>query len=190
MTLLIQAVACVVVFLWASFFEWFIHRNFMHARRFPLEEAYRGHTLLHHQIYHGERFFAKKEDHPPHLMLRPITFPSILLLHVPFFLLFEWLTGISILWGGSVACVLYYVGYEYTHYLMHVPAGHFVERFRWFQFLREHHRLHHTFARRNYNVFVPLADACLGTLVTSDSPEGRPRRSRRSSSRKKSARRL
>ena len=49
---------------------------------------------------------------------------------------------------------------------MHAPRGHFVERFRWFQFLREHHRFHHDYQRCNFNVLLPLPDLCFGTLVT------------------------
>ena len=49
---------------------------------------------------------------------------------------------------------------------MHKPRVAFIERSRWFQFLKKHHRIHHVYMNRNLNVLVPLADLVLGTLVT------------------------
>jgi sterol desaturase/sphingolipid hydroxylase (fatty acid hydroxylase superfamily) len=103
----------------------------------------------------------------------------MLLFHVPFFWAFQYFTGIPMFWGAMAGCTLYFVGYEYTHYLMHVPKGHYVERFRWFLFLREHHRLHHKYMLRNLNVFIPLADLCFGTLVTSEGWRSKPQKRRR-----------
>ena len=71
-------------------------------------------------------------------LLRWYAFPGMLLLHLPVFALIQWITGWHLFWGGVAGATLYFLGYEYTHYLMHVPRGHYVERFRWFRFLREH----------------------------------------------------
>ena len=60
----------------------------------------------------------------------------------------------------------YYVGYESLHYFMHKPSLQFIERSRYFQFLKRHHRIHHVHMNRNLNVLLPLADLVLGTLVT------------------------
>jgi sterol desaturase/sphingolipid hydroxylase (fatty acid hydroxylase superfamily) len=68
--------------------------------------------------------------------------------------------------SGVITFLLYYVGYEGFHYLMHRPSVPFVERSRWFRFLERHHRIHHVHMDRNLNVLFPLADAVLGTLVT------------------------
>ena len=168
MTIFIEVIAAIVLFLYSSFFEWFIHRNFMHTPRFPLQDAFRGHTMIHHKQYHGETFTAEPGKHPTNVMMRWYAFPSLLAGHMVLFGLFQWLTGLPIFWGASLGCTIYFVGYEYTHYLMHVPKGHFVERFGWYRFLLNHHRLHHKYMLRNLNVFVPLADLCLGTLVTAE----------------------
>jgi hypothetical protein len=152
-------------FFYACFFEWVLHRYFMHRPRFPLQDAFRGH-MEHHRTFRGEEFATYQEGHAHGVTLRWYAFPLIILGHLPFFLAFQTLTGLPTVWGAVSACVLYFAGYEYTHYLMHVPRGHFVERFQWFRFIREHHRLHHEHMRYNYNVFIPLADACLGTLIT------------------------
>ncbi len=159
-----QALSFAVWFLYACLFEWVAHRYFMHAPRFPLKDAFRGH-MEHHRTFRGDHRFDVDDPEPVHgVTLRWYAFPGILLGHVPVFLLLEALLGVPMLWGAVAACSIYFAGYEYTHYLMHVPRGHFVERFAWFRFIREHHRIHHRYMRCNYNVFVPLADACLGTL--------------------------
>lgn len=164
MPFLSEATAFVVVFVWACFFEWIVHRYFMHRPIFPLKDAFRGH-MEHHQLYRGDhRFDARGAGHSHGVALRWYAFPGMLLLHMPLFALAQWATGLPVFWGAVAACVVYFAGYEYTHYLMHVPKGHYVERFGWFRFIREHHRLHHLHMRCNYNVFIPFADACLGTL--------------------------
>jgi hypothetical protein len=151
----------------------------MHVRRFPLHDAFRGHTLVHHRIYHGADFLAKGPGRPPHVALRWYAFPGMILAHLPVFALVQWATGWPTFWGAVSGCTLYFAGYEYTHYLMHVPRGHLVERFGWFKFLREHHRLHHKYMLRNLNVFIPLADVCFGTLVTAEGWRSKPAKRQR-----------
>lgn len=168
MQIAIGIVLGVLWFTYCSFFEWFVHRHIMHVKRFPLHDAFRGHTQVHHQIYHGENYLAKKPGRPPYVALRWYAFPGMLLFHLPIFALLQWLTGLPMMVSGLIGCSLYFIGYEYTHYFMHVPRGHPIEKYRWFLFLREHHRLHHKYMLRNLNVFIPLADLCLGTLVTSE----------------------
>ena len=180
-----QACACLVCFVYASFYEWFVHRHIMHVRRFPLHDAFRGHTLGHHQLFHGKTFLVPDGTKPSEITLRWYAFPAMLGMHLPFLALFQWLTGLPTFWGGVAGLTLYFAGYEYTHYLMHAPSGHFVERFRWFLFLRNHHRLHHKYMLRNLNVFIPLADVCLGTLVTAEGWRSKPARRSRFLTRKK-----
>ena len=163
-----EALAAAVVFFYACLFEWVAHRYFMHAPRFPLADAFRGH-MEHHRLYRADHRFQVEEDAKPGgVAMRWYAFPVMLVCHAPVFALIQWAIGVPVFWGAMIACSLYFAGYEYSHYLMHVPKGHAVERFGWFRFMREHHRLHHRFMRCNYNVFVPLADACLGTLRTKD----------------------
>jgi hypothetical protein len=165
-----EIIACVVLFLYSSYFEWFVHRHLMHVKRpFPFQEAFKGHTLVHHQLYHWNgKFEATGPGRPPHVALRWYAFPIMIGLHMIFFAMFEWLTHWQIFWGATLGCILYFTGYEYTHYLTHVPKGHLIERFRWFHFIKEHHRLHHKYYLRNLNVFIPLGDLTFGTLVTSE----------------------
>jgi sterol desaturase/sphingolipid hydroxylase (fatty acid hydroxylase superfamily) len=55
--------------------------------------------------------------------------------------------------------------YEYMHWCMHIPRKRMVERSGIFFRLNGHHLLHHRYMNRNFNVVLPLADLCLGTLL-------------------------
>jgi hypothetical protein len=175
-TLAIEIAAGIIAFTYSSFFEWYVHRYIMHVKRpFPLSDAFRGHTLVHHQIYRWDKSFeAQGPGRPQHVALRWYAFPVMIVCHAPIFWLLQFLTHLPIMWPMLIGCTLYFTGYEYTHYLMHVPKGHYVERFRIFRFIKEHHRLHHKYMLRNLNVFIPLADACFGTLVTSEGWRSKP----------------
>ncbi len=64
-----------------------------------------------------------------------------------------------------VAFVGYYAAYEYMHWCMHLPKSRRVERSWIFYRLNGHHLLHHRYMHKNYNVVMPFADLCLGTLL-------------------------
>jgi sterol desaturase/sphingolipid hydroxylase (fatty acid hydroxylase superfamily) len=68
--------------------------------------------------------------------------------------------------GGIV--LLYYFAYEGFHYLMHKPSLPWIERRGFFKFIERHHKLHHVYMGKNFNVVLPLADLLLGTLVLTD----------------------
>src|SRR4051812_39032935 len=176
MLLWTEGLAAVVCMVYACFFEWVLHRHFMHAPRFPLQDGFRGH-MEHHQRFRADsRFEALDDDHADGIALRWYAFPLIILAHLPLFFFVEWATGYPTVWGATAGCALYFAGYEYTHFAMHAPRQRWFEKFGWFRFMRDHHRLHHEKMRCNYNVFVPLADLCLGTLVTERSLGQKARR--------------
>lgn len=179
MVYFIYLIAGLIAFIYSSYFEWFVHRHIMHVKRFPLHDAFRGHTLVHHQIYKGDHFEAQGPGRPKHVALRWYAFPSMIALHVPIFMCLQYAIHLPVLWPMTIGCTLYFIGYEYTHYLMHVPKGHYVERYRWFRFIKEHHRLHHKYMLRNLNVFIPLGDISFGTLVTAEGRRSKPAKRRR-----------
>jgi sterol desaturase/sphingolipid hydroxylase (fatty acid hydroxylase superfamily) len=155
-------------FLWVlygSVFEWYWHRYWMHQLRHP-KEAFRGHAVVHHGLYRGDDSYFVTEEHVEHILLKPYALPAIFLMHLPVVWLIDRYLVANTAIGAMTACVLYFVIYEYMHYNMHVPRGHWVERFRWFQFLRQHHKLHHKYQQKNFCVLFPLADWVLGTMVT------------------------
>ena len=155
--------------IYASFFEWYWHKYWMHQVR-PPKEAFRGHTVVHHGVYKGDdRFFLPDDKHPNHILLKPYALPAIILAHLPILLLIEKFWIPNVLWGAMVTMLVYFVIYEYMHWNMHVPRKQFVERFHWFQFLRSHHKLHHQYYQVNFCVLFPLADWVMGTLETETS---------------------
>jgi sterol desaturase/sphingolipid hydroxylase (fatty acid hydroxylase superfamily) len=48
---------------------------------------------------------------------------------------------------------------------MHLPKKRHVERSGIFFRLNGHHLLHHRYMRKNFNVVLPFADLCCGTLL-------------------------
>lgn len=161
-----QTLAGVFCILYGSFFEWYWHKYWMHQPR-PPKEAFHGHTIVHHGIYKGdESFFLGEEDHPQHILLKPYALPAIIVAHLPIVLAIEFFLVRNVALGALIATILYFVVYEYMHWTMHVPGGKWVERFRWFQFLRAHHKLHHRYHMKNFCVLFPLADWVMGSLET------------------------
>jgi hypothetical protein len=82
--------------------------------------------------------------------------------------------------------LLYYAGYEGFHFLMHKPSMAWIENSPYFQFLKQHRRIHRVHMDRNLSVLLPLADWCLGTLVldapaVATTPESARRLARRHS---------
>lgn len=167
--LLTQVLSGLCWVLYGSFFEWFWHKYWMHTPRVP-KEAFHGHTIVHHGLYKGDQsYFVEEGDDPEHILLKPYALPLIFLVHLPVMLAIDRYLVPHTAIGGMIACVAYFLIYEYMHWNMHVPRGHFVERYRWFQFLRQHHKLHHRYMQKNFCVLFPLADWCFGTLITEES---------------------
>jgi hypothetical protein len=158
----------------ASLFEWAFHRYWLHRPWLP-KNCFTQHTLIHHQLCKFEDTFhvVEEEQH------EALTFmwwggPMLIALNVaPWVILSIVLHafGMSLPYLAFVitfasVLALYYAGYEGLHYLMHKPTFPFVERSRFFQFIKRHHRIHHVYMNRNLNVLLPLADLMLGTFVT------------------------
>lgn len=145
----------------------------MHQPRFP-REAFRGHTIVHHGLYRGdESFFLEEGAHPAHILLKPYALPAIIAVHLPVVWAIERYLWAHTAVGAITACIAYFIVYEYVHWNIHIPRGHFIERFRWFHFLRTHHKLHHRYYQKNFCVLFPLADWLLGTLITEETLQRR-----------------
>jgi hypothetical protein len=150
----------------ASFFEWALHRYFMHKPwrgfRYPFET----HTLVHHHIF--------KADEPYHLINEKDkkTIPMawwngpviVALCQLPFLIWAFFAHKWSVLCGAAIACTLYFTAYEYLHWCMHLPKQRRLEKSRIFYRLNGHHLLHHRYMQKNFNVVLPLVDLLLGTL--------------------------
>jgi sterol desaturase/sphingolipid hydroxylase (fatty acid hydroxylase superfamily) len=67
--------------------------------------------------------------------------------------------------GAFLAFASYFAAYEYMHWCMHLPKRRPIERSGIFFRLNGHHLLHHRYMGKNFNVVLPLADLCMGTLL-------------------------
>jgi len=158
----------------ASFVEWAFHRYWLHRPWLP-KGCFTSHTLVHHQLCKfGDTFEIVEEEQHESLTFKWWGGPLLILIILSPWLCLAWwsaaigwaLPRLPFLIALGVTTSLYYAGYEGLHHLMHMPRFPWVERARWFQFLKKHHRIHHIKMNRNLNVLVPIADFFLGTLVT------------------------
>jgi len=172
-TALAVFVAIPLATLQASFFEWTFHRFWLHRPWLP-KNVFTAHTLVHHQLCKFEDTFQVTEDEQHEALTFQWWGGALLVgLNMVPWALILWglaafgihLPALAILITGAAVVAVYYVGYEGFHYLMHKPSLGFIERSRFFRFLERHHRIHHYRMDRNLNVFLPIADFLLGTLV-------------------------
>ena len=178
----------------ASFVEWAFHRYWLHRPWLP-KDCFTTHTLIHHQLCkHDDTFHAVEEEQHEALTFAWWGGPTLVALNMVPWVLAAWgmvAVGLQLPYAAFLITVastilVYYVGYEGFHFLMHKPTLPFIENSRPFLFLKRHHRIHHVHMDRNLNVLLPFADLVLGTLVTevpapSPTPESARRLARRHS---------
>ncbi len=150
-----------------SFFEWSLHRYIMHRPFFSFTYPFRSHALVHHHIFKSDHTYHVIHDkdkkiipmawwNGPVLVLSGML--PVLGLTLPFG---RWDAAL----GVCLAFSVYYGVYEYMHWCMHLPKARRVERSWIFYRLNGHHLLHHRYMHKNFNVVMPFADLCLGTLM-------------------------
>ena len=152
---------------YASFLEWLLHRYLMHRPIGKFRYPYERHALVHHRIFRADHTYHLIDEKDAQTI--PMAWwngPLLIALEVQPFVLAAFLTGQwGFLCGAVVACIGYYGAYEYMHWCMHLPKKRQVERSGIFLRLNGHHLLHHRYMGRNFNVVLPLADLCFGTLL-------------------------
>lgn len=151
----------------ASFFEWTLHRYFMHQPLGKFRYPFERHALIHHHIFKADHSYhlineRDKETIPMAWWNGPVLVGCC---QVPFLIAALISQKWGLLCGAGVSCTLYYAMYEYLHWCMHLPKQRHVERSGIFFRLNGHHLLHHRYMHKNFNVVLPLADLCLGTLI-------------------------
>jgi hypothetical protein len=161
------AIGICVGCIFASFFEWYLHRYIMHRPLGKFRYPYERHALIHHRIF--------KADHTYHLVHEEdkLTIPMawwngpilIAASASPFLVIAIISRKWGLACGAGMACICYYAAYEYIHWCMHLPKKRYVERSGVFFRLNGHHLLHHRYMGKNFNVVCPLADLFLGTLL-------------------------
>lgn len=151
----------------ASFFEWVLHKYVMHRPVGKFRYAFHAHAVVHHQIFKADQTYhllnEKDKETIPMAWWNGAVLVAIGI--IPFALI-SWATGQwAFALGGLVAFTAYYCFYEYIHWCMHLPKARRIEKPSWFRKLNGHHLLHHRYMHKNFNVVLPLADYLLGTLL-------------------------
>jgi hypothetical protein len=161
------AAGLVLAAVYASFFEWVLHRYIMHRPVPGFHYPFERHALVHHRIFKADPSYHLRREEDKHTI--PMAWwngPVLILVGAVPLVILAWRLGHWALLGGAIpACAGYYAAYEYLHWCMHLPRKRYVERSGIFFRLNGHHLLHHRYLGRNFNVVLPLADLCLGTLL-------------------------
>ena len=151
----------------ASFFEWVLHRFLMHRPVGKFTYPFERHTLIHHRIFRADPSYHLHREEDKHTI--PMAWwngPVLIAVGViPFGIASIYFGGWGFFSGSIISCCAYYGVYEYMHWCMHLPRKRYLERTGIFFRLNGHHLLHHRYMNRNFNVVLPLADLCLGTLL-------------------------
>ncbi|MDZ4743273.1 MAG: fatty acid hydroxylase [Verrucomicrobiota bacterium] len=151
---------------YASFFEWTLHRYIMHKNWSFFSYPFRSHAIVHHTVFKADAtYHVQKETDKRIVPMAWWNAPILWSLHIPLFLFVQYLIGAPIFWGMMAAMICYYFTYEYMHWCMHIPKNRHVEHSPIYFRLNGHHLLHHRYMHKNYNVVMPLADLLLGTLL-------------------------
>jgi hypothetical protein len=157
-----------VTFLFANFFEWWIHRFVMHrpSQIKAFRAIYNRHTLMHHQFFtEQEMRFADHHDwrvtfFPPYAL---VTFT---MMSIPPALILGWLISPNVGWLLISTTTSMYLIYEFMHFCCHVDDNWFVRNAPLVNTIRRHHTAHHNqsiMMERNMNLTFPVMDWLLGT---------------------------
>jgi hypothetical protein len=151
----------------ASFFEWTLHRFFMHRHTLGFRYPFERHALVHHRIFKADHTYHLVHEHDKRTI--PMAWWNgpvlVALCQLPLLIAAIISRKWGLVCGGAMACTVYFAAYEYLHWCMHLPKRRHVERSGIFFRLNGHHLLHHRYMHKNFNVVCPLADLLLGTLV-------------------------
>ena len=151
----------------ASFFEWALHRYIMHRPVGKFDYPFKAHALVHHRTFKADHTYHLIHEEDKHTI--PMAWwngPAIIAVGmIPFVIASLIFHNWALLCGALPASALYYGAYEYMHWCMHLPKKRQIERSGIYFRLNGHHLLHHRYMGRNFNVVLPLADLCLGTLL-------------------------
>jgi fatty acid hydroxylase family protein len=147
-----------------SFVEWGAHKFVMHRLNPIIPYGYL-HTTSHHAKFgHDSTYETDDPVLKGHILFtwkEYLIFPIFCLaLYAPV----EFLIGRPILGGVLLAVFMGLEAFNRLHWFFHSPGGTWFERTWVFQFLKNHHRIHHEKMDTNLNVVFPLADWVMGTL--------------------------
>lgn len=157
-----------LVFVFANWFEWRVHKHVLHRRRWPVQIIYDRHTPMHHMVYVEEDMEVRSWRELRLVLIPAFGVVTVVAVTAPFAAAVAWLWSANAGWLFLVSASLYMVSYEVFHLAYHLPRTTFIGRMWLVKKLRAHHARHHDprlMQRYNFNVTVPLFDWLLGTTA-------------------------
>jgi hypothetical protein len=158
-----------IFFVVANFMEWAVHRFPMHH---PLQPRimYRNHAMLHHIAFTDHNMPVAVTRELGLVMMPWYTMIGLFIVASPVMVLAGLLRGPGLAGVFLLGAVLYFLLYETTHALYHLPDATLnrmlLGRSAVFRRMQAHHAHHHVLRRMsavNFNVTVPLMDWLFGT---------------------------
>ncbi len=154
--------------LYTHFVEYWYHRVPMHKGLRHFRNVKWNH-LVHHRVFHGERFKTQDPKAMEHIAGRWHVFPLLFFGH---YLVFHWVLRPVSLTAFLGGVVLHYVTFELTHWFTHVEDNAFdrwISRVPVLNRIREiqifHHWIHHETPDVAFNFNPPfLGDLVMGNL--------------------------
>src|SRR5436190_8278996 len=117
------AIGFLVATIFASFFEWTLHRFIMHRPLGKFTYPFERHALVHHNIFKADHTYHLINEKDKHTI--PMAWwngPMLILVGSIPFVAASLLSGQwGIVCGSTLACMSYYGAYEYMHWCMHLP---------------------------------------------------------------------
>ncbi len=169
------------VFVFANFFEWFVHKNVLHKRKpWPLSELFDRHTPSHHVFYVEDDMELGSTRELRFVLIPAIGVLGTSITVAPLALLLGWFVSANAGWLVLITAGVYMVGYELSHLSYHLPQDGWIGRRPWIGTLRRHHARHHDprlMQKANFNVTVPLFDWIMGTMPRGERATGANARS-------------
>lgn len=163
MTLVVFLISFIAAFCLGSIIEWFVHKELMHSVQF-MKTPHLRHAVEHHAERKAPgKYYAKADELKEYHLFETSFMPALWILHAPLFIAAYYFFGLAAGIGVAAGTAAYVIGYETLHWYMHCPDEFIFRKTRWFQYMSEHHRLHHNKASINYNVVFPLGDLIMGT---------------------------
>ena len=158
-----------IFFVVANFLEYTVHRFPMHRPMFP-RIMYKNHAMLHHIAFTNHNMPIAEARELGLVMMPWYTMIGLFIVASPVMVLAGLLRGPGLAGVFLLGAVLYFLLYETTHALYHLPDATLnrmlLGRSAVFRRMQAHHAHHHVLRRMatvNFNVTVPLMDWLFGT---------------------------
>ena len=164
-----QIAVLIPAFLLANFVEYMLHR-------FPLHRPYPGlykftfvvHQEDHHHFYTDDLIIYDESKDWIILFFHPALVLILAFGIIPFlYFTMKMLLPPDLMYLMMSGAILYFILYEVTHYVCHLPDEHWVLKIGFFRFMRKHHMIHHNLnlmTTTNFNIVFPFWDWVFGTL--------------------------